>query len=178
MGSALNCVRRRRLLGAAAAVWASSWVGTAWRPVWAAANSAEASAGVATEAATDAATGAATEDAQALVTEFLAGLSPEDEGVVLALPEVADNATSVPLKVAVDLPTDGSVYCEEILVVAEANPYPTVCRFRLTPLMGMAQVETRIRLAESQAVLVLARMSDGSIRQAQQEIMVTMGGCS
>lgn len=174
MGSALNCVRRRRLLGAAAAVWASSWVGTAWRPVWAAANS----AGAATGAATEAATGAATEDAQALVTEFLAGLSPEDEGVALALPEVADNATSVPLKVAVDLPADGSMYCEEILVVAEANPYPTVCRFRLTPLMGMAQVETRIRLAESQAVLVLARMSDGSIRQAQQEIMVTMGGCS
>src|SRR5690625_7896909 len=91
MGSALNCVRRRRLLGAAAAVWASSWVGTAWRPVWAAANS----AGAATGAATEAATGAATEDAQALVTEFLAGLSPEDEGVALALPEVGDNAATV-----------------------------------------------------------------------------------
>lgn len=159
MDSALICWRRRRLLGVAAATLVGSWGWSAWMPAWADENTEQAAA-------------------QALITEFLAGLTPEDEGINLTLPEVADNATSVPLKVAVDFPADGSIFCEEILVVAEANPYPTVCRFRFTPLMGRAQVETRIRLAESQQVLALARMSDGSIRQAQQEIMVTLGGCS
>lgn len=159
MDSALICWRRRRLLGVAAATLVGSWGGLSLRSAW---------AGEDTESAA----------AQALITEFLAGLSPQDEGIRLTLPEVADNATSVPLQVAVDFPADGSVFCEEILVVAEANPYPTVCRFKFTSLMGRAQVETRIRLAESQQVLALARMSDGSIRQAQREIMVTLGGCS
>ncbi len=144
-------IRRRRLLLAAAAAWAGGHVG------WA---------------------GATGQHASALLAEFLEGQTATEQGIELELPEVVDNATSVPVKIKVDWSADGTVFCEEVLVVAEANPYPTVCRFRFTPLMGRTEVETRIRLSESQQVLVLARMSDGSMRQAQQDIMVVLGGCS
>lgn len=119
----------------------------------------------------------AQEAAQALMTEFLAGQSPQTTGIMIELPDVADNATSVPLAIAVESVAQEGVFCEELLVIATKNPLPTVCRFRFTPLMGAAKVETRIRLAESQSVMVLARLSDGSIRHAEQEITVTMGGC-
>lgn len=119
----------------------------------------------------------AEEAAQRLLTEFLAGRDPQSEGIVIELPDVADNATSVPLAIEVDLSGAEDLFCEELLVIARKNPLPTVCRFQFTPLMGAAKVETRIRLAESQAVLVLARMSDGSVRHVEQEITVTMGGC-
>jgi sulfur-oxidizing protein SoxY len=36
---------------------------------------------------------------------------------------------------------------------------------------------TRIRLAGTQDVVALAKMADGSIKQAQATVKVTIGGC-
>jgi sulfur-oxidizing protein SoxY len=38
-------------------------------------------------------------------------------------------------------------------------------------------VQTRIRLAEAQRVIVLAELADGRLRLAAAEIAVTSGGC-
>jgi sulfur-oxidizing protein SoxY len=38
-------------------------------------------------------------------------------------------------------------------------------------------VATRIRLAKTQDVMVLAKMADGSIKQASATVKVTIGGC-
>lgn len=50
-------------------------------------------------------------------------------------------------------------------------------RLQLTPAMGRAQVATRIRLATSQKLVALARMSDGSVWSHSVEVVVTLAAC-
>ena len=38
-------------------------------------------------------------------------------------------------------------------------------------------MQTRIRLAENQAVVVVAQMSDGRLRRVSADIRVATGGC-
>ena len=47
-------------------------------------------------------------------------------------------------------------------VFVEKNPQPNVGNFILGPRAGRAQVSTRIRLADSQKVVAIAKLSDGS----------------
>ena len=42
---------------------------------------------------------------------------------------------------------------------------------------GRQFAATRIRLAKTQEVIAMARMADGSIKQAQATVKVTIGGC-
>jgi sulfur-oxidizing protein SoxY len=61
--------------------------------------------------------------------------------------------------------------------VAEGNPSPGVAAFKFTPMSGRAEVATRIRLAGSQNVVVVARTSKGGLLTAQRQVKVTIGGC-
>lgn len=97
--------------------------------------------------------------------------------VVVELPAIAENGNSVPLTVRVDSPMTATEYVQSIHVFAEKNPLPTVARFELGPRSGRAQVATRIRLADSQRVVVLARLSDGSFWSGSAEIVVTIAAC-
>jgi sulfur-oxidizing protein SoxY len=62
-------------------------------------------------------------------------------------------------------------------VVAEANPRGGVVTFHFTPASGVAEANTRIRLAETQNVVAVAKMSDGSFFMDQKQVKVTIGGC-
>lgn len=97
--------------------------------------------------------------------------------VVVELPAIAENGNSVPLTVRVDSPMTGAEHVQSIHVFAEKNPLPTVARFDLGPRSGRAQVATRIRLADSQRVVVLAQLSDGSFWSGSAEIVVTIAAC-
>jgi sulfur-oxidizing protein SoxY len=44
-------------------------------------------------------------------------------------------------------------------------------------LAGRQAASTRIRLAGEQDVIAIARMPDGSFKQARQNVRVTIGGC-
>jgi sulfur-oxidizing protein SoxY len=68
-------------------------------------------------------------------------------------------------------------HVSDILVVAAANPRPTVVTFHLTPMSGRAEVATRIRLAATENVTVVARTSKGKLVTAQKMVKVTVGGC-
>ena len=65
----------------------------------------------------------------------------------------------------------------EIVVFNERNPQRDVVRFSLTPASGMAQVQTRIRLATSQQLVALARMRDGSQWSHHVDVLVTLAAC-
>jgi sulfur-oxidizing protein SoxY len=81
------------------------------------------------------------------------------------------------MKVALaDLPDGEGVYVEEILVVAPANPNARVIRFRFSPA-SVPEASTRIRLAETQDVIAVGRLSDGTFVSASRQIKVTIGGC-
>ncbi len=98
--------------------------------------------------------------------------------VSLSLPPLAENGNSVALAVDVDSPQSQSDYVESIHVFAPDNPLPTVLSTRLSPLSGRAQFATRIRLADSQSVVAIARMSDGSLWSGSAKIVVTLAACT
>jgi len=52
-----------------------------------------------------------------------------------------------------------------------------VAIFHFTPRSGRATVSTRIRLATSQTLVAVARMSDGSYWTTQTSVIVTLAGC-
>jgi sulfur-oxidizing protein SoxY len=126
--------------------------------------------------------GSAAPPAQALndyadeVKKFTGGKTPAEGGVTLELPELAENGNTVPLSVAVDGPTGEGVHVEEILVVAPENPNARVIRFRFSPI-SIPEASTRIRLAATQNVIVVAKLSDGRFFSASRQIKVTIGGC-
>lgn len=95
----------------------------------------------------------------------------------LILPEIAENGSMVPLEVEVDSPMTESDYVKAVHVFADGNPNPDVATFRFTPASGRASASTRIRLAETQDIVAVAEMSDGSMYSARKEVKVTIGGC-
>lgn len=101
----------------------------------------------------------------------------EDGGIVLRAPAVAENGGQVPVTVLVESPMTASDHVTAIHILAARNPTPGVASFHLTPLLARAEVQTRIRLAEEQRIIVLAQMSDGRVRRAVAEVRVTTGGC-
>lgn len=121
---------------------------------------------------------AATPDAmRRLLGELLKGSEPKAGRVTLAMPEIAENGNTVPVTVRVDSPMTEADHVTAIHVLAERNPQPGVLSAALTPLSGKAEVSFRMRLSESQTIMVVAQMSDGSAWSASRQVIVTIGGC-
>jgi sulfur-oxidizing protein SoxY len=116
-------------------------------------------------------------DAAAEIAKFTGGKTPEMGRVTIEIPEIAENGNAVPLAIVVDSPMTADNHVTDILVVAEGNPSPGVAAFKFTPMSGRAEVATRIRLAGSQNVVVVARTSKGGLLTAQRQVKVTIGGC-
>ena len=108
------------------------------------------------------------------IKAFTGGRTPVEGRMKLELPELAENGNTVPLSVAVDAPEGARV--QEILVVAPANPNARVIRFRFSPA-SLPEASTRIRLAETQDVIAVAKLDDGSFLSVSRQIKVTIGGC-
>lgn len=120
----------------------------------------------------------AQDDALASAIRAAIGDAPvQDGGITLRTPQVAENGGQVPLTVLVDSPQTAERHVTAIHVLASRNPTPGVADFRLTPLLARAEVQTRIRLAEEQRIIVLARFNDGTVRRASADLRVTTGGC-
>ena len=97
--------------------------------------------------------------------------------VKLQLPPLIDNGNSVPLSVAVESPMTAADHVKAIHVLTEKNPLPDVVSVHLGPRAGRASVSTRVRLADTQTVLAIAQMSDGSFWSDELEVVVTLAAC-
>lgn len=97
--------------------------------------------------------------------------------VTLDLPALVDNGNAVSLAVRVDSPMTESEYVKAIHLFTEKNPQPDVASFHLGPRAGRASVATRIRLADSQAVIAICEMSDGSFWSGSANTVVTLAAC-
>ena len=62
-------------------------------------------------------------------------------------------------------------------VRAVSVPRPGVAQFQFTPLSGKAIASTRIRLAATQNIIVVAKTSGGQFFTDQKLVKVTIGGC-
>jgi len=52
-----------------------------------------------------------------------------------------------------------------------------VATFHFSPLSGKATVASRMRLAKTQDVLVIAELGDGRFLMSKRNVKVTIGGC-
>jgi len=69
-------------------------------------------------------------------------------------------------------------HVKSIHVFNEKNPQPNIGNFYLSPQAGRAQISTRIRLADSQKIVAIARLSDGSFWSATVDVVVTLAACT
>lgn len=111
------------------------------------------------------------------MARLLADATPRVGRIEIDLPQVAESGNSVPLKVQVDSPMTAADHVQLIHIVAERNPRPWVASFTLGPRAGRAALETYIRLSDTQAVAVFAKMADGAWWTQRREVTVTIGAC-
>src|SRR5215472_4575622 len=97
--------------------------------------------------------------------------------VKLDLPPIVENGNSVPCTVSVESPMTAADYVKAIHVFNEKNPQPNVISVKLGPRAGRAAFSTRIRLADSQNVVAIAELSDGSMWSDTVEVIVTIAAC-
>ncbi len=98
--------------------------------------------------------------------------------VSLKVPALAESGHSVSLRVSADSPMQEDSYVRRIDLYSEANPLPVIARFELSPLSGLAEVHTRVRLADSQTLRAVAEYSDGSLWLASTKTIVTLAACT
>lgn len=98
--------------------------------------------------------------------------------VKLEIPPLVENGNTVPMTVSVASPMAPEDHVRSIHVFNEKNPQPNIGNFYLSPQAGRAQISTRIRLADSQKVVAIAKLSDGTYWSATVDVIVTLAACT
>ncbi|MBR0685408.1 SoxY-related AACIE arm protein [Bradyrhizobium manausense] len=98
--------------------------------------------------------------------------------VKLEIPPLVENGNTVPMTVSVASPMTVDDHVKSIHIFNEKNPQPNIGNFYLNPSSGRAQVSTRIRLADTQKVVAIARLSDDSFWQVAADVVVTLAACT
>ena len=120
----------------------------------------------------------ATPESMAGAIKAFVGEAEVREGrVTLEIPPLVENGNSVPLTVKVDSPMTPQDFVKTIAVFNERNPQPNVALFYLNPRAGRATVSTRIRLGDSQNIVAIAQLSDGTFWSDKAELIVTLPAC-
>jgi sulfur-oxidizing protein SoxY len=112
--------------------------------------------------------------------DWLAALAkgtPQAGKVTLKAPEIAENGNAVPVTVSVESEMTDKSYVKALYIAADGNPSPGVAVYEFTPQSGKAEVQMRVRLAQTEKLVAVAEMNDGALYMASREIKVTIGGC-
>jgi sulfur-oxidizing protein SoxY len=102
---------------------------------------------------------------------------PTEGKIRIDAPQIAENGLVVPITVDVESPMTDANYVKSLHLFADGNPQPGVVSFKFTPASGKATATTRMRLAQTQNIVCVAQMSDGTLHTASAEVKVTIGGC-
>ena len=81
------------------------------------------------------------------------------------------------IAVSVDSPMTANDYVKAPHVFAEKNPQPNIISAKLGPRSGKAEIQTRVRLADTETVVAICEMSDGSFWSDTADVIVTLGAC-
>lgn len=114
---------------------------------------------------------------QDAIRKVTGGATVRSGRVKLDVPPLIDNGNAVPLSVAVESPMTAANHVRAIHVFTERNPLPDVLSVHLGPRAGRARIATRVRLADTQTVIAIAEMSDGSFWSDSAEVVVTLSAC-
>ena len=99
------------------------------------------------------------------------------QDVKIMAPVLADNGTLVPITAQVQSPMTAQDHVTHLYLLSQRNPVTQMAVFHMGPWNGRAEVSTRLRLAGTQPVVALARLSNGEFRYGQMEIIVTESAC-
>ena len=97
--------------------------------------------------------------------------------VHIDVPPLVENGNTVSLTIEVDSPMTPKDHVKAIHVFNELNPQPNVIGAHIGPRAGRAKISTRFRLADTQTVVAIAEMSDGSFWSASADVVVTLAAC-
>lgn len=120
---------------------------------------------------------AAAPELRRAIETYTGGAVVRDGKVELNIAPLVENGNAVPVTVSVTSPMSATDHVVSIALFNERNPQPDVAQFTLGPRAGRAQVSTRMRLATSQQVVALARLSDGTFWSHRVDVIVTLAAC-
>jgi sulfur-oxidizing protein SoxY len=98
--------------------------------------------------------------------------------VRLEVAPLIENGNSVVLSVSVDSPMTAAEHVKAIHVFAPLNPLPNMVSAYLGPRSGRARITTRVRVADSQTLVAVAQLSDGSFWSDSAAVVVTLAACA
>ena len=120
---------------------------------------------------------ASTEMVSSVIEEIIDGKDSVNADIYLDLPEIAENGNQVKVSFEIESPMTDENFVRFVHVLADGNPAPKVAKFMFTPSAGVCSATTRMRLAKTQNVYLLAEFSNGNYAMAQSTVKVTIGGC-
>ena len=121
----------------------------------------------------------ATPEAMQEAIRKVTGGKPVQKGrVKLDVPPLIENGNSVVMTVTVDSPMTPADHVTAIHLFAPQNPLPNMLSAYLTPRAGRAKVLTRTRVADSQTLVAVAALSDGSFWSDSVAVVVTLAACT
>lgn len=120
---------------------------------------------------------ATSSEMQAAIRGYADGAPVRAGKVLLDVSPLVENGNAVPITVSVQSPMSAAEHVTGIAVFNDRNPQRDVVRFTLGPRSGKAVVSTRIRLATSQQLVAVARMSDGTYWSHAVDVLVTLAAC-
>ena len=97
--------------------------------------------------------------------------------ITLEVSPLVENGNTVPVTIIVDSPMSKADHVKAIHVFNEKNPQPHVISITLGPRAGKARIATRIKLADTQRIVGIAEMSDGSFWTGEANVIVTIAAC-
>ena len=97
--------------------------------------------------------------------------------ITFEVPPLVENGNTVPVTIIVDSPMSKADHVKAIHVFNEKNPQPHVISITLGPRAGKARIATRIKLTDTQRIVGIAEMSDGSFWTGEANVIVTIAAC-
>ena len=97
--------------------------------------------------------------------------------VQLIAPLRAAYGASVPVKIVSRLAQTPQRWVRRLTVLVDKNPSPVAAVLALSPAMGQADFELRLRVDEYSHVRVVSELNDGTL-QTDSRYVKTSGGCS
>lgn len=117
------------------------------------------------------------DDMRAAIQRVTGGADPKPGRITLEIPPLSENGNTVPIAVSVESPMTTADHVKAIHLFNERNPQPNVISAWFGPRAGKAMLETRARLSDTQNIIAIAEMSDGSFWTASANVIVTLGAC-
>jgi sulfur-oxidizing protein SoxY len=100
-----------------------------------------------------------------------------DSKVQLTVPLRAAFGASVPVKITSKIPQRPDLYVQKLYLFVDKNPSPVSAVIELTPEVGQADLETRLRVDEYSHIRVVSELSNGELHTDSRYVKVS-GGCS